>query len=291
MGYGRLKDRVALITGAARGQGRAIAEKFAREGAHLVLVDHCEDVKGIRAEQARVEDLEQTRAMCAELGVSVLDRRCDVRDQQGLDGIVGEAVERLGAVDILVAQAGVVQYNDCWDITEDEWEAQVSVCLTGAYRSLKAVSLHMMDRQRGAVVFSSSVAAAETLPKLVAYSAAKHGVIGVMQGAALELAPYGIRVNAVLPGAIDTAMNDNPESREIIAGKPGASREDYLEATRSWFAMRGRVSLPASAVADAVAWLVSDEAAHVTGIQVPVEAGHLLLPRYNHNPVRDGSHP
>jgi NAD(P)-dependent dehydrogenase (short-subunit alcohol dehydrogenase family) len=112
-----------------------------------------------------------------------------------------------------------------------------------------------------------------------------------MKSVALELAPYNVRCNAVLPSVVHTAMGENPATREWIFGRPNATTKDYIEATRHWHALKGRASLSPSAIADAVFWLASDESRHVTGIELPVDAGHLILPGYNHAPIVDPEEP
>jgi NAD(P)-dependent dehydrogenase (short-subunit alcohol dehydrogenase family) len=133
-------------------------------------------------------------------------------------------------------------------------------------------------------VFTSSVNGIEGGWNYAAYIAAKHGVLGLMKSVALELGPYDVRVNAVLPGPVDTAINDNPPGRDRIVGHANATREEYLQSIRYWHALKGRTALPATAIADAMIWLVSDEAVNVTGIELIIDAGHNILPGTNPRP-------
>jgi NAD(P)-dependent dehydrogenase (short-subunit alcohol dehydrogenase family) len=157
--------------------------------------------------------------------------------------------------------------------------------MTGVWHSAKAVAPHMIERMRGAMVFTSSMNGIEGGVNVAPYASTKHGVLGLMKCVALELAPFGIRVNAVLPGPIDTPMLDNPTTRDHISGHADTSRDEYLRAMRPFFALRGRTSLPPIAVAEAIAWLVSDDAQHIAGVELPVDGGHGILPGMNPEPV------
>jgi SDR family mycofactocin-dependent oxidoreductase len=283
----RLEGQVALITGGARGQGRAIALKFASEGAQIVTCDICRDIDSLAYSLSSEADLQETVEL-----VENLDQRChaavaDVRDQAALDRVVEEGIAEFGKIDIMVANAGIGDYKPFWELTDKEWSDQIDVNLTGAWHSAKAVARHMKDRMSGCMVFTSSVNGIEGNVNYAHYIAAKHGVLGLMKCVALELGPYGVRANAVLPGPIDTKINDNPPGRDRIVGHSGATREEYLASVRHWHALRGRTALPPEAIADAMIWLVSAEARHVTGVELIIDAGHNILPGYNLNPVQD----
>jgi SDR family mycofactocin-dependent oxidoreductase len=283
----RLAGKTALITGGARGQGRAIAVKFASEGANIAVCDIAAPIATLRYDLATPDDLRTTAELVEAQGQSCLAAVTDVRDQSALDEVVASTIDELGQVDILVAQAGIVTHAPLWEITEEEWRDVVDVTLTGAWRSIKAVAPHMIERGGGVVILTSSLNGIEGGANYAHYIAAKHGVCGLMKSAAIELGPYNIRVNAVLPGPIDTPVIDNPGGHVRIAGKEGAGRDDYLASVRRWYLLRGRTVLPARAVADAMTWLASDEAKHITGIELPVDAGHNVLPGLNLAPVED----
>lgn len=283
----RLIGKVAYITGGARGQGRAIAEKFASEGADIVISDICQDIATLGYPLASEEDLRATKQSVETLGRRCLAEVADVRDQAALDGVVGRAIETFGKIDITIAQAGIVDYKPFWEITEQEWQDEIDVNLTGAWHTAKAVARHYIERGAGNIVFTSSVNGIEGGWNYSHYIAAKHGVLGLMKSVALELGTYDVRVNAVLPGPVDTLINDNPPGRDRIVGHAGATREEYLRSIRYWHALKGRTALPASAIADAMIWLVSDEAFHVTGIQLIIDAGHNVLPGTNPRPILD----
>jgi len=281
----RLDGRVAFITGGARGQGRAIAERLAADGAHIAIADIGADIDALEYSLASDADAAETIGRVEER-----DRRClafnaDVRDQAALDRAVAATLEELGGLDILVSNAGVVDYKPLWEIPEDEWSTIVDINLTGSWRAVKAVAGHFRERKLGSIVFNSSINGVEGGWNYAHYVSAKHGLLGLMKATALELGPYGVRANAVLPTVIDAPINDHQASWNRVVGKSGASREEWLDATRAWHILRGRGALPEAAVADAVAWLASDDARHITGAAIPVDAGHTLMPGVNPAPV------
>lgn len=286
-----LEDKVALITGAARGIGRAAAMKFAEEGATVALFDVCADLAPTEYEFAyhfsRPEDLARTAELVEERGGSALPIVGSVRSQADLDAAVAETLEAYGRIDACLANAGMADFRPFWEMSEEEWNDGVDINLTGAWRTAKAVAPEMISREQGSFVFTASVNALEAGTEFAHYVAAKHGVLGLMRTVALELGSYGIRANAVLPGPIDTRANDHPAGRNRIAGKEGATREDYLHAVRNWTALRGRTLLSPSVIANGMAWLSSDQAEHVTGVELVLDAGHRILPGINQNPVRD----
>ena len=282
---GRLDGKVALVTGASRGQGRAIASKLASDGADVVVTDVGRDIAGLDYSMATDEEAQETVALVEEAGQRCLALAVDVRDQSALDEAVATSIETFGQLDIMVANAGVIDLNPFWEITEDEWSTIVDVNLSGAWRSAKAVAAHMRERFSGSIVFNCSVNGIEGAWNYAHYVAAKHGVLGLMKAVALELAPYGVRVNATLPAIIVTGLNDHPKMWARVAGRKDATRDEWIDAMRSFHALRGRSGLPPSAVADAIAWLVSDEARHITGVELPVDAGHMLLPGGNPSPI------
>jgi SDR family mycofactocin-dependent oxidoreductase len=278
---GRLDDKVALITGAARGQGRAIALKFAAEGADIVICDVCSDLPTVEYPLADSAELEETRA-----AVSALGRRCiaevvDVRDQEALDALVARAVTELGRIDIVCPNAGIVSYGMFWELDEETWQVQLDVNLTGVWHTVKAVAPQMIEHCSGSIIFTSSTNGREAGPNNSHYTVTKHGVVGLMKAVAVELGGYGVRANAILPGPVMSPMIDNEPSRHRFTGRHGTTTEDLVDATRKWVLLRGQAALPPEAVADAMIWLASDESASVTGIELPVDAGHLALAGLN----------
>jgi SDR family mycofactocin-dependent oxidoreductase len=282
-----LNGRVALVTGAARGQGRAHAVALAEAGADVVVVDACRQIESVAYPLPGTDDLADTAKAVEAHGRRCYAAECDVRSSEALTALVAEAVRQIGPIDVLVANAGIWGLARLWEITDDEWQDMIDVNLTGVWRTLKAVIPGMIEQARGAIVVTSSVNGIEAGAGYAHYVAAKHGVLGLMRNAALELGPYGIRCNAVCPGFIDTAMNDWPGAHDMMAGGPGGTAEDRRIGAFNWSAIAGQGMLPASAISDAVVWLVSDSASRVTGVALPVDSGHLVLPGLNDSPVLD----
>lgn len=281
---GRLDGKVAFITGGARGQGRAHALKLAGEGADIVAVDSAEQIGTVPYAMSGADDLAETVELVEGLDRRALGIRADVRSQAQLDAAVAEALGTFGRIDILLANAGIFSLGSLWELSDEQWSDMIDVTLTGVWRSIKAVMPHMIERQSGAMVLTTSVNSHEGGRGYGHYAAAKHGVLGLMRTAALEGAPYGIRCNSVSPGVIDTNMTSWPGFYEMTGGHPGATREEHENACFG-FHLLNRGPLPAESVSNAILWLVSDEAADITGIVVPVDAGHVALNRINLNVV------
>jgi SDR family mycofactocin-dependent oxidoreductase len=261
----RFVGKVALITGAARGQGRAEALRFAAEGADVILLDNCATSPTTSYPGPTLDDL---LAVCRE--VEALDRRAvahqvDTRDLDGLVAAVADGYDRLGRLDVVVANAGMTSANVSWKITAEQWDETIGANLTGAFNTAKATIPLLLEQERGgSIVFIGSVAGQRGLPFLGDYVAAKHGVVGLMKVFANELDHYRIRVNIVHPWGVDTGLKVH-EMHGLI--------EEY-PAFGSMFgsAWPDQIS-EADDIAAAVAWISSDEARHVTGVELPVDRG------------------
>jgi SDR family mycofactocin-dependent oxidoreductase len=283
---GLLEGKVALITGGARGQGRAHAITSAREGADIVLVDFHGEIATAPYALATAGDVEQTVKEIEALDRRVLPVEADVRSQAALDEAVRRGLAEFGKIDILIANAGVWSQAPFWKLTEQQWDDIMGVNLGGVWKSAKAVAPHMLERQAGSIVITSSVNGLEPGRNYAHYASAKHGVIGLMKNIALELAPYGIRCNAISPGAINTPMVNNQAGWDGFAGREGGTEADLFEAGYNFHAMKGMSFLEPETVANAALYLNSDLASAVTGVTIPVEAGHLLLTGYNRFPKK-----
>lgn len=282
----RLGGKVALVTGAARGMGRAAAVKFAEEGAKVIAVDLGAQIPGVPYAVGDPADLEETINLVRKAGSDAIAQVADVRDQAQLDTAVANGIKAFGQIDVAVANAGIVHYGDVWALTEEEWNLTLDINTNGVWRTAKAVAPHMIERLSGTIIVTSSINGRVAMKRMAHYVTSKHAVLGLVKSLAYELGPYNIRVNAILPGAIHTPMTDNPYQGEYTTGNPDTEWEDRIEGLRPLNLLRGRTILPASAIADAMCFLASDEAAHVSGVELPVDAGHLILPGVNPDPVR-----
>ena len=267
--------KVALITGAGRGQGRAFAERLAGDGMDIVAVDVCGDIEGIPYPLATEDDLAQTAEAVEAAGRRVLTVQADVRELAALEEAAARAVVELGSIDVVVANADVFAAAHAWETSEEVWSAVVGSNLTGAWHTARATVPHLLERASGSLVFVSSIAGVKGIEHLGAYAASKHGVVGLMRTLAVELAPHHIRANAVCPSNVGTLILHNESMYRLF--RPGGERDDA--SLREAFASVNKMPVPwiePEDVAGAVAWLVSDEARFVTGAVLPVDAGALL---------------
>jgi SDR family mycofactocin-dependent oxidoreductase len=281
----RLSGKVAFVTGAARGQGRAHAIALAAAGADIVAFDLCDDVATAQYPMATQDDLRETVKAVEEHGRRILSVIGDVRSAEALDGAVAQALDAFRRIDVLVANAGIWDLGPLWELTEEQWQTMLDINLTGVWRTVKSVVPTMIAQRSGSIVLTSSVNGFEAGAGMTHYVAAKHGVLGLMRNAALELGPHNIRCNAVCPGIVDTKMNDWQGAYDMMAGRPGGTAEDRRVAAYNWSALAGRGLLEPDAVSSAVVWLASDDAGVVTGVALPVDGGHAVLPGMNPSPV------
>ncbi|MFJ9088947.1 mycofactocin-coupled SDR family oxidoreductase [Streptomyces sp. NPDC102384] len=260
----RFEGQVVFITGAARGQGRAEAVRFAAEGADIIALDICADLPTTAYPGATEEDLAQTARMVEKLGRQVRTHKADVRDYPALKAALDESVRDLGRLDVVVANAGMTTQASAWEIDLESWEATIGINLTGAFHTAKVAVPLMLDQGTGgSIVFISSVAGLRGLPLLADYVAAKHGVTGLAKTLANELGPHRIRVNSVHPHGVNTDLVPGIRTRLEVDAELSAFFQGTLPDGVS----------EAEDIAAAVAWIASHEARHVTGIQLPVDLG------------------
>jgi SDR family mycofactocin-dependent oxidoreductase len=271
---GKLANKVALITGAARGQGRSHAVVLAGEGADIVALDICAPVRGVPYAPATPEDLEETVRLVRDTGRNVVAEQVDVRDFDTMSQVVAGAAAQLGGLDIIVANAGITIMKP-WDrVTPEIFADTIDINLTGVWNTVMAGAPHLVERGGGSVILTSSVGGLKGLPFLVPYVASKHGVTGLMKAFAHELAKHSIRVNSIHPTGVDTPMSMHSSSSD--AAKTAIS--DALDANPR---LRGMftTSLPIEAVqvediSSAVLFLASSEARYITALAMTVDAGH-----------------
>lgn len=271
---GRLEGRTVLVTGAGRGVGRACATAFAAEGAALALVDIAADIPGVPYALASPSQLDHTAALCREAGAPVLALTADVREPADVDRVVAETTERFGDIDVLVNNAGIVSPSGriVHEVSEEDWAVMMAVNLTAPWRLTKAVGAAMVRNRRGSIVNIASTAGLVGYRNFAGYVASKHGLVGLTKAAALDYAPYRVRVNAVCPGSIrDGGPTEGTMLAEIgrSLGIAPSEQEDAFLTQQPTNAL-----VEAESVAAAALWLASDEARHATGSVLTVDGGY-----------------
>jgi len=272
---GRVEGKVAFITGAARGQGRAHAIRLAQEGADIIAIDVCEPINAVPYDPATEEDLAETVRQVEALDRRIIATKADVRDMAQVQKAVDDGVAQLGRLDIISANAGISgRPNRSEDIPDDEWSDLLDINLSGVWRAVRASSPHLKAGGRGgSVVLTSSDAGLFAYENISHYVSAKHGVIGLMRTLALELARDMIRVNAICPTTVDTDMVQNDAIYRLFRPDletPG--KQDFADAAIQMNAL----PIPwveAVDISNALLFLASDEARYITGVALPVDAG------------------
>jgi (+)-trans-carveol dehydrogenase len=275
---GRVAGKVAFITGAARGQGRSHAIRLAQEGADIIAVDLCGQVDSVPYAMATPDDLAETVQQVEALDRRIVATQADVRDYGAVKAAVADGVAQLGRLDIVSANAGIFSFGTLEELDETHWQDMIDVNLTGVWHAAKAAIPHLRTAGGGSIILTSSTAGLQAIPNIGHYTAAKHGVVGLMRTLALELAPDFIRVNSVHPTVVNTDMIQNSATYELFASDlPVAERTKEALAPR--FQALNVLPIPwveAVDISNAVLWLASDESRYVTGVTLPIDAGLLL---------------
>jgi SDR family mycofactocin-dependent oxidoreductase len=266
-----LKGKVAFITGAARGQGRAHAVRLAADGAGIIAVDLCDQIASVPYPLASPDDLAATVKLVEDTGSRIVAKQADVRERTSLKSALQAGLDEFGRLDIVVANAGIAPMQS----GDDGWRDVIDVNLTGVYNTIKvAIPTMVSQGTGGSIVLISSAAGLAGVGSpdagSVGYAAAKHGVVGLMRVYANLLAGQNIRVNSIHPTGVETPMINNDFTREWLA--------KMAAATDTPGAMGNALPvevLQAEDIANAVAWLVSDQARYITGVTLPVDAGFL----------------
>ncbi|ABK70709.1 mycofactocin-coupled SDR family oxidoreductase [Mycolicibacterium smegmatis] len=264
-----LSGKVAFITGAARGQGRAEAVRLAADGADIIAVDLCAQIASVPYPLATPDDLATTAELVEKAGGRIVTRQADVRDEPELAAALAAGLDEFGRLDIVVANAGIAPMLS----GPEGWRDVIDVNLTGVHHTVEVAIPTLVEQgDGGAIVLISSVAGLVGIGGgdrgSLGYTAAKHGIVGLMRAYANHLAPHSIRVNSVHPTGVDTPMIDNEFTRGWLA--------HITEETGRPVDMGNALpvqAIDADDVANAVAWLVSDQARYVTGVTLPVDAG------------------
>jgi SDR family mycofactocin-dependent oxidoreductase len=273
----RFQNLTVFITGAAHGMGRAHALAFAREGARLVLCDACRQYNTVPYPLAKPEELASLASEIVQMGRPVLAAQVDVTDLPAMQALADQARQEIGPIDIVVANAGLYSFAPTWELTEEQWDETVNVDLRGVWITCKVCIPQMLNRRNGKIICISSTAGLKGMANLAHYVASKHGVLGLVKTLAIELAPHNINVNAVCPTSVDTAMLSNQALYDVFAGGPGplATHEHMLEVMNQLNLFSDRNLLPPEDISSVVLWLASDEARHLTGCALPVDAGYV----------------
>lgn len=264
-----------MITGAARGLGRACALRCAEEGASLLLVDIARDVETVPYQGSSSDDLESAAGEAREHGVDAVTAVADVRSGDQLAAAVQAGTAALGPISGLVAAAGIDSWGKSWELTDDQWDAMLDINLGGVWKAARAVAPGMIEQRRGSMVFISSVLGHKPNVDFAHYTAAKHGVVGLAKNMALELAPYLVRVNTIDPTSVRTGMIENQGYIDHAAGHPNATIEEAMAHWAAWNALPVPYIEPID-VANAALFFLSDESRYLTGCSLPVDAGAML---------------
>jgi SDR family mycofactocin-dependent oxidoreductase len=262
-----LAGKVAFVTGAAHGQGRATALALARAGAHVVALDVCKPLEYPGYPLAQPSDLQSLAEECQSLGVTCLAFPGDVRDDTAIRAAVEGAQERLGRVDILFNNAGICGYGLAHELSEDAWDAMLDINLKGAWLVARRVIPLMIRQQSGVIINNSSIAGLRGMARLSHYAASKWGLVGLTKSWALELARYNIRVVSIHPTGVNTPMNDG------LAALEGATPAEIAERSAGNLLLVPWIE--PEDVAAAVLFLASDQARFITGSQFVLDAGLL----------------
>lgn len=266
---GRVAGKVALVTGAGRGQGRAHAVALAAEGADVVICDVDGAVAGNMVKPATPEDLQETVAAIKQVrsDTRILSRVADVRDPAVMDDLAAEAVAELGGIDVVVANAGIINWGEFTDYPVELFQQVLDVNLTGVFNTCKATVPHLIEGGKGgSIVLISSAAGIKGQPFTPGYTAAKHGVVGLMRGLANELGRHSIRVNSIHPAGVKTAMSDVLGLFDLIVKYNTTMGPVFMNTLPT-------PVMPSEDISHAVIFLASDESRYVTGLELKVDLG------------------
>lgn len=267
----RLKGKVALVTGAARGQGRSHALHLAQEGADIIAVDACRDSDILAYSLATPEDLEQTVKSVEAVGRRIVSAQVDVADAAALKAAVDAGVDELRRLDVVCANAGISTGQPFDQVTPRLWDETIRTNLTGVWNTFASSAPHLKAAGGGSMIATGSTAGVKGLPFFGPYVASKFGVVGIVKSLANELAPHSIRVNIIHPTGVYTAMRD---------GLFESGLNDIIRINDAYGPIFMN-SLPVEAVdpsdiSNAVLYLASDESRYVTGVELSVDAGNTI---------------
>jgi SDR family mycofactocin-dependent oxidoreductase len=275
---GPLEGRVAFITGAARGQGRAHAVRLASEGADIIAIDICAPVSdSVTYPPATSAELAETVSAVEATGRKVLAREVDIRDLAAQQKVVADGIEQFGRLDIVVANAGILSWGRMFEMSEEQWDSVIDVNLNGTWRTIRAAVPAMIEAGNGgSIIIVSSSAGTKATPGNGHYSASKHGLVAITNALAIEVGEFGIRVNSIHPYSIGTPMVEPEAMMEIFAKYPqflhSFSPMPYKPVDHE--GKKGlQEFMTAEEVADVVSWLAGDGSATISGSQIAIDRG------------------
>jgi (+)-trans-carveol dehydrogenase len=275
---GRVEGKVAFITGAARGQGRAHAVRLAEEGADIIAVDICKQIDSVAIPLSTSEDLAETADLVKGHNRRIVTAEVDVRDFDALKAAVDSGVEQLGRLDIIVANAGIGNGGETLDKTDEvDWTDMIDVNLAGVWKTVKAGVPHILAGGRGgSIILTSSVGGLKAYPHTGHYVAAKHGVVGLMRTFAVELGQQNIRVNSVHPTNVNTPLFMNKGTMKLFRPDLEDPGPDDMKVVGQLMHTLPIGWVEPEDIANAVLFLASDEARYITGVTLPIDGGSCL---------------
>jgi SDR family mycofactocin-dependent oxidoreductase len=275
---GKLSGKVALITGAARGQGRAHAMRLAHDGADIIACDIAADIDTVPYALASEDDLLETARIVEDADRHCVAMRADARCSYEMQNVVRRGVAELGGIDIVIVNHGICAPASC-DASEQTINDIIDVNLKGAIMTVRAAVPQLVEQERGgSIILTSSSSALKPVYGLAVYVATKAGVIGLMQALAAELAPHNIRVNAICPGTVETPMVVNDRILSLFSGMDSGGTFDTAELGLRSLSLLPRPWVSAEDVAGTVSWLASEDARCITGVTIPVDLGTAIQP-------------
>ncbi|MCV7200940.1 3-ketoacyl-ACP reductase [Mycolicibacterium peregrinum] len=269
---GRLRGKTAVITGAARGIGRAQAVRFAEEGADIIAIDVCGPIESVQVPPSTPQDLAETARLVEQAGGRIVTEIVDVRNE--LHDVVDRGAAEFDGIDIVCATAGITSRGAAIELSEAAWRTMLDINLTGVWNTCTATAPHLIERGAGSMVLTSSIAGLRGLVGVAHYTAAKHGVVGLMRSLAHDLAPHGVRVNCVHPTNVDTPLIQNDFVRSGF--RPDLDRPPTRDEFATAATQMNLLAVPwvqPVDIANASLFLASDEARYITAISLPVDAG------------------
>jgi len=268
-----LAGKVAYVTGAARGQGRSHCVRLARAGADIVAIDACAPVAEHNGyPPAQPEDLAETIRLVEDEGRKIYAEQVDVRDLAGQQRVVSNAIEQFGRLDVVVANAGALNWGRLWEISAQQFQEIVDINLTGVWNTVKATVPPMITAGNGgSIITISSAAGIKAVPGCGHYSASKFGVVGLTNSLAVELGEFGIRVNSVHPYGTDTPMGNDLSMYQMFSEHP------HFIHSYSPGALPTESLADPGLISDIVVWLAGDSSSLVTAAQIPADKGYLKI--------------